>query len=140
MLLKSLLCLLLVWGGISIGVAFIATPAKFLAPTLTLPVAFDVGRQTFKIYNDVEIGLSILAITLALSTNRRLRNLLDFVVPISIVMAQALWLFPHLEARVLLLQAGNTPEPSYLHALYVVAEIVKILALFFAALIRLRSL
>ena len=42
------------WLGLLIGVAFLATPAKFLAPSLSLPVALDVGRQTFYVFNKVE--------------------------------------------------------------------------------------
>ena len=49
--------LILLWAGLTLGVAFLATPAKFLAPSLSLTVALDVGRQTFHLYNRVEIGL-----------------------------------------------------------------------------------
>lgn len=48
---------LLIWAGLSIGVAFLATAAKFLAPSLSLPVALDVGRQTFRVYNRAELVL-----------------------------------------------------------------------------------
>ena len=44
----------MLWLGQLIGVAFLATPAKFLAPGLSLPVALDVGRQTFYVFNKVE--------------------------------------------------------------------------------------
>ncbi len=43
--------LLLIWAGVALGVAFVATPAKFLAPSLSLPVALDVGRHTFAVYD-----------------------------------------------------------------------------------------
>ena len=42
------------WFGMLLGVSFLATPAKFLAPSLTLGVALDIGRQTFAILNKVE--------------------------------------------------------------------------------------
>jgi hypothetical protein len=35
---------LFVWAGLLLGVSFVATPAKFLAPTLGLAQAWDVGR------------------------------------------------------------------------------------------------
>ena len=44
----------MLWLGLQIGVAFLATPTKFLAPSLSLPVALDVGRQTFYVFNKVE--------------------------------------------------------------------------------------
>lgn len=34
------------YAGVLIGVSFIATPAKFLAQSITLAQAFDVGRWT----------------------------------------------------------------------------------------------
>ena len=44
------------WAGIVIGVSFIATIAKFDAPSLTLPVALDVGRHTFAPLARIEWG------------------------------------------------------------------------------------
>lgn len=32
-----------VWGGLLLGVAFVATPAKFLAPSLPLAQALEGG-------------------------------------------------------------------------------------------------
>lgn len=52
------------WLGLLLGVSFLATPAKFLAPSLTLPVALDVGRHTFFIFNKVEWLLSIVLLLL----------------------------------------------------------------------------
>jgi hypothetical protein len=127
--------LALVWAGVSIGVAFVATPAKFLAPSLSLPVALEVGRQTFRVYNGLEIGLAVLAVALALGSAERRRWLLAFAVPVAVVAAQALWLIPALDARVLMLQAGEAPARSHLHAFYIAAEAAKVLTLLGAALI-----
>ena len=49
----------LLWAGLAIGVAFLATPAKFLALSLSLSVALDVGRHTFRVYNGVELALVV---------------------------------------------------------------------------------
>src|SRR5690606_30735313 len=53
----SLLLLAVLWTGLLLGVSFLATPVKFLAPSLSLPVALDVGRQTFMVFNWVEVAL-----------------------------------------------------------------------------------
>lgn len=50
----ALAALLLLWAGVLIGVSFLAAPAKFAAPSLSLPVAMDVGRQEFGTLNLVE--------------------------------------------------------------------------------------
>jgi hypothetical protein len=57
--------LILLWAGLSVGVAFLATPVKFLAPSLTLPAALDVGRHTFSLYNRAELALLVALILLA---------------------------------------------------------------------------
>lgn len=127
--------LALIWAGLSFGIAFVATPAKFLAPTLTLPVALEVGRQTFRIYNGVELGLASVATVLALSSTERRRRILGFTIPIGAVLAQTLWLIPALDARTLLVQAGQPAPASHLHSVYITIEAVKILALMLAALV-----
>ena len=50
------------WLGLLIGVSFIATPAKFVAASLTLPVAVDVGRVTFAFFNEIEWGMFALLV------------------------------------------------------------------------------
>jgi hypothetical protein len=126
---RSAAHLALIWAGISIGVAFVATPAKFLAPSLTLPVALDVGRQTFHVYNAVEVCLSVLALGFSLCSDRRRRWLLNFAMPIAVVAVQALWLIPSLDSRIFVIQAGRLPTPSHLHAEYVILEAAKIFGL-----------
>ncbi len=48
------LTLTVLWIGLLIGASFLATPAKFLAPSLSRAAALDVGRHTFAIFNKVE--------------------------------------------------------------------------------------
>lgn len=133
------------WAGLSLGVAFVAAPAKFLAPGLSLTVALEVGRQTFRLANHLELTLAGLALLLALASPAPRRRLLGLTPPVAIVLAQALWLIPALDVRTSLVQGGlaqtgaalATPVPpsAGLHALYVAAEALKILALVVAALV-----
>jgi hypothetical protein len=60
--------LALLWAGMLIGVSFLATPAKFLAPSLILPVALDVGRQTFGLFSLVEIVFASILVAAAFVT------------------------------------------------------------------------
>ena len=118
--------LLLLWAGLSAGVAFLATPVKFMAPSLSLPVALDVGRHTFRVYNEVELALlGVLVVLSAWSKTRRSRYL-ALAVPGAVAAAQALWLIPALDARVSAILAGGQPPPSNLHALYIGAEMLKL--------------
>jgi hypothetical protein len=122
--------LLLLWAGIAIGVAFLATPAKFLAPSLTLPVALDVGRQTFAIYNRAELALLVLLVVIGLGSRAPRRWFLALTVPGAIVVLQAVWLIPLLDQRVGTILAGGAPaQDSNLHAAYIAMELVKIIIL-----------
>lgn len=118
----------LLWAGVSLGVAFLATPAKFLAPSLTLPVALEVGQQTFRIYNGVELALLVLLLILGAGAKRRTHWYLAALVPGAVILAQALWLIPSLDLRVVAIQSGTPPLPlSNLHTVYVVLEALKVL-------------
>jgi hypothetical protein len=44
-------------SGMIFGVSFIATPAKFLAPSLDLAQALDVGRATFGVMKWFDLGM-----------------------------------------------------------------------------------
>jgi hypothetical protein len=116
----------LLWCGLSLGVAFLATPAKFLAPSLSLPAALDVGRQTFMVCNRAEMALCAFLATLAIWAPRRDRWALAFALPAVLVLTQASWLIPALDVRVGLVLQGVTPPPSSLHLVYVMIEAFKI--------------
>jgi hypothetical protein len=134
--------LILLWAGVLIGVSFLAAPAKFNAPSLSLPVAMDVGRQEFGVLNLVEIGLAI--VTLALAAYVRPGRLIWLALGVAalVVAVQALWLLPLLDARALSIIEGETPPAAPWHALYIMLEVLKLLALLVAgwlALWRLRA-
>ena len=119
------LLLTMLWAGIVIGVSFIATIAKFDAPSLTLPVALDVGRHTFAPLARIEWGLW-LALLLAAALGRTATRLTAVAALAAILALQALWLLPALDARVELVLAGATPPPSSLHLLFVAGELLKV--------------
>jgi len=117
----------LVWVGMVLGVSFLATPAKFLAPSLPLPVALDVGRHTFRVFGRVEVALAAL-LGLRAATARPTRPL--DLAPGLMVLAQALWLRPRLEARMQQVMDGRVvPRSSCLHLAYVACETAKLAAL-----------
>jgi hypothetical protein len=122
--------LLLIWAGISIGVAFLATPAKFLAPSLALPVALDVGRHTFAVYNRVELVLAFVALLFAIGSRQPRIWRFVLIIPVGAVLTQTLWLLPALDARAEKIMAGDAGvPPSAAHPVYVGLEILKILIL-----------
>ncbi len=130
--------LILLWAGVLIGVSFLAAPAKFAAPSLGLPVAMDVGRQEFGTLNLVEIGIALGALALAALARPARRVWLGLGIAALIVAAQSVWLLPLLDARAALIIQGQTPPPSPWHTLYVLAEVLKLLALLVTGWLALR--
>lgn len=127
--------LLLIWAGVALGVAFVATPAKFLAPSLSLPVALDVGRHTFAVYDRLELALVAVLVLLGMWSQDRRRWFALLFVPGVIVLGEALWLLPALDLRVAAILAGSPADKrTVLHAVYIAAEGLKILALLGAGL------
>lgn len=135
--LRVLVVIALVWAGLLLGVSFLATPVKFMAPSLTLPVALDVGRHTFAVFNWVEIvaGGGLLAGAFLSRTRSAVVLALSAAV---LVAVQSLWLLPVLDSRVAMILQGQMPPASSLHTVYILVDVAKLLALLTAALLGLR--
>jgi hypothetical protein len=118
----------LLWAGMLLGVSFLATPAKFNAPSLTLPVALDVGHHTSAVFAPVEIAMAAIATGLAALTRRK-AALVSIIVVDAMVALQTLWLLPALDARVAIIVAGGAVPDSPLHLLYIGLEAAKLLTL-----------
>lgn len=120
------------WLGMLGGVSFLATPVKFLAPSLTLPVALDVGRQTFGLFGKIEV---ILALALASAAFVAGRLTLWWLAGALLVaeFCQVLWLLPVLDARVQVILDGGVPSSSSAHWIYVAGDGAKIVGLVIVA-------
>jgi hypothetical protein len=132
--------LLLLWAGVLIGVSFLAAPAKFAAPSLSLPVAMDVGRQEFGTLNLVEAGFAVVTMALAFMVRPSRPVWVGLGLAAAIVALQGLWLLPLLDARAEMIIQEQTPPPAPWHALYIAVEVVKLAALLLAGGAGLRSL
>lgn len=126
----SLLLLAVLWTGLLLGVSFLATPVKFLAPSLSLPVALDVGRQTFMVFNWVEVALALLLVVLTVGKARRWMQATSVTIALIVAM-QTIWLLPVLDARVQVIIDGSTPPSSALHMIYIAADALKLTLLGF---------
>lgn len=117
------------WLGLLIGVSFIATPAKFVAASLTLPVAVDVGRVTFAFFNEIEWGMfALLVIAIVLSGPSPFASGATVVIGTCLTV-QTIWLLPVMNGRIADIVAGGTPPQSAHHLLYIVADVLKVGAL-----------
>ncbi|MBX3537926.1 MAG: hypothetical protein KF735_09830 [Chelatococcus sp.] len=120
----------MLWLGVLFGVSFLATPVKFQAPSLDLPVALDVGRVTFALLSKTEWVFCAILFVTTLFTLRSRRVRLGVVVLLALLLlVQALWLLPVLDARVSQIIAGMTVSGTSHHILYIGAEALKFLLL-----------
>jgi hypothetical protein len=137
---KALILMVLLWAGVLFGVSFLATPAKFAAPTLSLGVAVDVGRYTFRILNHTEVLFAggTAALLLAGATRRRAAiGACSFAV--LAVLLETFWLLPVLDRRAQVVIEGGTLTASHLHEVYIALDAARFLALLLAAVLLLFS-
>ncbi|MDE0056019.1 MAG: hypothetical protein OXP28_12570 [Gammaproteobacteria bacterium] len=117
------------WAGLVLGVSFVATPVKFLAPSLSLADALAVGRVTFEALKWIEcVAVVALAATVWITTPRR-RELALLGVIVLILLCQYAWMLPILDARVQTIIDGQDLPPSSLHWIYTVLEFLKVVVL-----------
>lgn len=125
--------LFLIWAGIIFGVSLLATPAKFLAPDLSLTEALQVGRVTFRVLAVTEAVLLALAFVLVLlkpPVSRR--SFLWPVVIAGVLLFQYAVLLPFLNVQTDQVMAGEAPgQSSSLHIAYVAVELLKLGLLLF---------
>ena len=114
------------WAGLVLGVSFVATPVKFLAPSLSLADALAVGRVTFAALQWIEcVAVVALAVLVWITTpRRRTLVLLGFIV--AILVCQYVWMLPILDVRVQAIIDGRHLPSSFLHWIYTGFEFVKV--------------
>lgn len=120
-----------VWFGVTAGISLLETPVKFTAPTITRPVALDVGRVVFAALNKVELALLVLVLVLVRVSGRSRELIAPCAGLALILIAQSLWLLPELSARAQSIIAGVEPGPSIAHAAYSVLELAKLVLLLY---------
>jgi hypothetical protein len=126
----ALACL---WMGLLLGVSFLATLAKFKAPTLTRPVALDVGRHTFLWLARAEWAVAACVALALLGSGFPPLATAAFAGLAVVSAASAFWIAPRLYARADAIIAGRTPAPSSIHGVAVLVEMLKLVLLFVMA-------
>ena len=117
------------WAGLLIGVAFIATPAKFRASSLTRPVALDVGRTTFTIWNNIEWIVLALFLPLVTFTQAGPFQAAAVGALAILLLIQSMVLLPALSSRIGTIIAGGRLPPSPDHFIYITIDSLKLFVL-----------
>jgi hypothetical protein len=126
--LMEIVCLLMpsLWAGLLVGVSFIAMPAMFRAPSLTLPVALDVGRTTFARWNAIEwLLLGMMALTMVFTRPGVFAVASAGVLDI-LFLIQSMILLPALNNRAATIIAGKKPPLASDRLLYITIDVLKL--------------
>ncbi|MFV0322321.1 MAG: hypothetical protein ACK5LE_08085 [Alphaproteobacteria bacterium] len=129
MLAKKLLSIWFwIWFGIVVGVSFMATPVKFQATQLDLPVALEVGKVTFQLLAKSE---RILALGLVAALIFKPKPIVIALVALmaAVLLVQQFWLMPALYERVDMVIAGQDLPKSSIHFIYIFVEVFKLIIL-----------
>ena len=128
----------LLWAGLIVGVSFVATPARFAAPALTLPVALQVGVVTFALLQKVNWGMLLVAAVLVWLSGRRVDKAVWLILLVAELFIDSAVL-PVLSARAALyFGTAPLPPPAWQHLAYGVIEIGRVLLLVLLAFLCLR--
>lgn len=135
----TLAVLMAVWAGMVIGVSFLATPAKFQASSLSMPVALEVGRYTFRLFTRIELCFLIAVIIIATIARPRRKTSLALALVTVQVFLQQYWLLPALDNHVSKIIAGGEILFSNSHWVYVGFDAAKVALLVAAAVVELAN-
>lgn len=117
--------LFILWTGLILGVSFIATPVKFMAPHLTMPVALEIGKATFYIFNKIEWVICLAVILFSANTGGHSNKWFIVGSLVGLLLLETFWLLPALDVRAGQTIAGEAANPGILHWLYIFADILK---------------
>ena len=135
----AIMCVFL-WLGFVFAISFMEAWLKFRAPGVSMSVGLGIGKLIFGALNKVEwVFAAIIFFSVFFNKNViNTSNKIWFGCIVLILLAQTFWLLPLLDARADAIINGGSRTPSSLHWLYVTAEMIKVVLLFFlgAALFR----
>ena len=120
----------ILWIGFVLAISFMEAPLKFHAPSLTLPVALQIGYIVFHALNLVEIVFAGLIIVATYFGNQASRRTIFLTLSaVAILVIQTILLFTTLDARTLAMINGLEISPMPYHIIYLGIEVIKLLTL-----------
>lgn len=128
------------WLGFVFAISFMEAWLKFRAPGVSMSIGLGIGKLVFGALNKVEWVFAAVVFSCLYFNKNTIHsgNKIWFGCIVLILLAQTFWLLPLLDARADAIINGGSRTLSSLHWLYVTAEMIKVVLLFFlgAALFR----
>ncbi|SEA57329.1 MULTISPECIES: hypothetical protein [unclassified Mycobacterium] len=121
-----------VWLGMVLAISFLEAPLKFRAPNVTVPIGLGIGRLVFRALNTVELVFAAAIVLAALMNRPSVTVMVAFAVAVGALAVQLIAVRPGLNRRSDEVLAGREGPRSRGHHVYVVLELVKVVALLVA--------
>jgi hypothetical protein len=121
-----------VWLGMVLAISFLEAPLKFRAPGVTIALGLGIGRLVFRALNACEIVLAVLVVVALVIGRPGAGAIAATLVAIGALLIQVIGVRPYLTRRsdaVLADPSQAEAGRSNAHYVYVVFEIVKVVAL-----------
>ncbi|WP_461641054.1 hypothetical protein [Labilibaculum euxinus] len=118
-----------VWVGFLLAISFMEAWVKFRAVSLDLPTGLDVGVHVFGALNMIERIFSAMLLVYVFINYTDKVVVLTGLTIFTFVVAQSGYLLPELNKHAQLIIMGMVPEKNSIHHIYVLMEVVKLVAL-----------
>ena len=131
-----------VWLGMVLAISFLEAPLKFRAPGVTIALGLGIGRLVFRALNACEIALAVLVVVALVIGRPGAGVIAATLVAIGALLIQVIGVRPYLTRRsdaVLADPSQAEAGRSNAHYVYVVFEIVKVMALLVSGILLLAA-
>ncbi|WP_461636628.1 hypothetical protein [Labilibaculum euxinus] len=118
-----------VWVGFLLAISFMEAWVKFRAVSLDLPTGLDVGVHVFGALNMIERIFSAMLLVYVFINYTDKVVVLTGLTIFTFVVAQSGYLLPELNQHAQLIIMGMVPEKNSIHHIYVLMEVLKLVAL-----------
>ncbi|MCX2932311.1 hypothetical protein ORI20_18730 [Mycobacterium sp. CVI_P3] len=121
-----------IWLGMVLAISFLEAPLKFRAPGITIPLGLGIGRLVFRALNLCEAVLAAVVVIALVIGAPSIGVTAAVLVAISALLIQVIGVRPSLTRRsdAVLADASQAESGrSRAHYVYVVFEVVKVVAL-----------
>jgi len=121
-----------VWLGMVLAISFLEAPLKFRAPGITIQLGLGIGRLVFRALNASEIALAMLVVVALVIGRPGAGVIAATLVAIGALLVQVIGVRPRLTRRsdAVLADASQAEAGrSNAHYVYVVFEVIKVVAL-----------